>query len=371
MAESSAEGRTKLHNSGDKTISSSAATGKDGTGHQHRRERFKSLLKRPFSSALPKTPSTSNLHASVPTEDDDGKRSGNGPASTDLASGKKPEASSAARTSSGTAQASQSLPRTGNASAPAGKGYETAVSVEVPIAELWNQAYEQLREKEPILIRKYEEEISLHVSTMVGTTVAMSGLGKVRRREQMEVLVKQKLEEDEDGKWRIPLGDDRVAIRDLAGYVVSIVDWGKEFVGTVLESSPYGSIAWAGVCLLLPLILNPSKQRTSNICGLEYISDLLGRCALYEHAYHQRYEINPDGLSHKELDLTSDNYQSALKELYIRILRFQARSVCQFSRNLVSWNGMLQITVARLSQLIHLSSCDSATSTQFGYFGLS
>lgn len=88
---------------------------------------------------------------------------------------------------------------------------------------------------------------------MVGATVAMSGLGKISRKEQMEVLVKKRLEEDENGKWKIPLGDDRIAIRDLAGYVVSIVDWGKEFVGTALESSPYGSIAWAGVCLLLPV----------------------------------------------------------------------------------------------------------------------
>lgn len=253
MAESSAKGGTKLPKSGDKPISSSAAPKKDGTGHRHRRERFKSLLKRPFSPASSKTPSTSSLHASLPTKDSDGERSGNRPASTDLASGKKPEASSVARSSSSTAQASQSTHRSGNASAPAGKGYGTVVPAKVPIAELWNQAYEQLREKEPNLIRKYEEEISLHVSTMVGTTVAISGLGKVRRREQMEVLVKQKLEEDEDGKWRIPLGDDRIAVRDLAGHVFSIVDWGKEFVGTVLESSPYGSIAWAGVCLLLPV----------------------------------------------------------------------------------------------------------------------
>lgn len=123
----------------------------------------------------------------------------------------------------------------------------------VPIAELWNHAYEQLREKEPKLIEKYEAQISLHVPTTVGVTVAISGMGKVQRREQMELILKQKLEEAEDGKWRIPLGDHGIAIRDLATYVVSIVDWGKEFVSTALESSPYGSIAWAGVCLLLPV----------------------------------------------------------------------------------------------------------------------
>lgn len=92
---------------------------------------------------------------------------------------------------------------------------------------------------------------------MAGATVAMSGLGRVQRREQMGVLVKQKLQQDEEGKWRIPLGDDRIAIRDLTAHVVSVVDWGKEFVSAALESSPYGSIAWAGVCLLLPVSMLP------------------------------------------------------------------------------------------------------------------
>lgn len=69
----------------------------------------------------------------------------------------------------------------------------------VSIVELWNQAFEELREKDPKLIERYEKELSRSVSTMVGTTVTMSGLGKVRRKEQMEVLVKRKLEEDENG----------------------------------------------------------------------------------------------------------------------------------------------------------------------------
>ena len=56
---------------------------------------------------------------------------------------------------------------------------------------------------------------------------------------------------------------------------------------------------------------------------------------MYEHAYCQRYEINRDGSS-SEPDLACGGYKSALNELYIRILGFQARSVCQLSRNLVS-----------------------------------
>lgn len=99
--------------------------------------------------------------------------------------------------------------------------------------------------------------------------------------------------------------------------------------------------------------MNPSKQRASNICGLEYIADLLGRSAIYEHAYHKRFELKYEGLSYNELQLASDGYESELKELYLRILRFQARSICQFSHNPLSggvrsvfkmddWDALLQ-----------------------------
>ena len=124
--------------------------------------------------------------------------------------------------------------------------------VERPIAELWNLAYEELREKEPKLIKRYEKQLS-SASTMAGSTVTISDLGKVHRKEQMEILVKRKLEEDENGGWMSHFSDDRIAMRDLARSVISIISWGKDFVGDALQASPYTAIAWAGVCLLLPV----------------------------------------------------------------------------------------------------------------------
>lgn len=35
--------------------------------------------------------------------------------------------------------------------------------------------------------------------------------------------------------------------------VIGVVEWAKDYVGSALEPSPPASIAWAGVCLLLPV----------------------------------------------------------------------------------------------------------------------
>lgn len=41
--------------------------------------------------------------------------------------------------------------------------------------------------------------------------------------------------------------------KDLVEPVMSVVGWAKDYAGGALEASVYGSIAWAGVCLLLPV----------------------------------------------------------------------------------------------------------------------
>lgn len=254
MAGSSAKGAEKLLKPGVRPVSTSAPPGKDEgreSSHRHRIGKLKSWLNKPFDPTSSKTPSPPALTAALSIEKDNGDDHARDGLSRLSTNGNKFETSSNARSALGKSILSDGDPGSKTTTGRSISLHDSTGAV--PIVELWNEAYEQLRKTDPTLVDKYEAEISLKVSTMVGATVAMSGLGKISRKEQMEVLVRKKLEENENGKWRIPLGHDRIAIRDLAGYVVSIVDWGKEFVGTALESSPYGSIAWAGVCLLLPV----------------------------------------------------------------------------------------------------------------------
>lgn len=250
MPEPSTRGELKPPKSGGKSISTSTATAKGEYGPRHRCRRIISRLKKLLNSASLKFPRRSTRNA-LPTpekgRDDEQVRYAS---FTDLAIGKKPEATFNARCGPSESEASHSSrSRDENDFSGIGRDCESVV----PIAELWNDAFEQLRKKDPKLIEKYEAMITMEVATMDSTTEAISGLGKVQRKEQMQTLVNQKLEGDEEGKWKFQLGDDRIAIRDVVEHIVNIVDWGKEFVGTALEASSYGSIAWAGMCLVLPV----------------------------------------------------------------------------------------------------------------------
>ena len=69
----------------------------------------------------------------------------------------------------------------------------------------------------------------------------------------MKILLNRRIEEIAAGEWKLKDKDNELPVKDLVEPVIGVLEWAKDFVGSALESSPSGSLAWAGVCLLLPL----------------------------------------------------------------------------------------------------------------------
>ncbi|KAK1623691.1 hypothetical protein BDP81DRAFT_484650, partial [Colletotrichum phormii] len=84
-------------------------------------------------------------------------------------------------------------------------------------------------------------------------------------------------------------------------------------------SNPYASIAWSGVSLLLPLLLNPLDQAAALAKGLENISSLIVRSSMWEDLYVRRYEI----LNNETLSEPHAAYRVVLERMYREILKFQ------------------------------------------------
>jgi hypothetical protein len=127
-------------------------------------------------------------------------------------------------------------------------------SISRPIIELWDEAYDDLAKKDKDLVTDYEAELSKTLVWLVASSGALfSGLGKIQRRDQMKAVLENKIKEIEKDTWKLKFKNHELAVKDLVEPVVGIIDWAKDFVGDALEPSPYGSIAWAGVCVLLPV----------------------------------------------------------------------------------------------------------------------
>lgn len=134
----------------------------------------------------------------------------------------------------------------------------TVESASRSIFELWEEAYDQLIIEDGHLINRFEAILSESLTGALGlaqssSTVAFSGLGRIQKHQHLKILLDKKIQEVENGTWKLSFRSHELRVKDLLGPVVSTIEWAKDYIGTAMEASPYASMAWTGVCLLLPV----------------------------------------------------------------------------------------------------------------------
>ncbi|KAG8161153.1 hypothetical protein KVR01_009417 [Diaporthe batatas] len=128
-------------------------------------------------------------------------------------------------------------------------------------------------------------------------------------------------------------------ISDVAGFVKTV----KSVVDEAVKVSPEASLAWAGVCVLLPVFTNPSVAEEANRNGLSYVTSRL--------RYYVELEplLLPENIESKEL---RGEFERHVVDLYQKILQFQIKTVLRFyrgwlaniSRDVIGsddWEGMV------------------------------
>ena len=199
-------------------------------------------------------------------------------------------------------------------------------------SDLWTQAYEDLTKDDSKLVAALEEFLNkeaLKIRTDRSDANKPSGditllpQGSPDREERLSKFIQTRLAAMNDKKWRLGLGEHSVEILEQVDRIIKTVMVAKDFVSSLSSMDPvHAGLPWAGICLILPLLVNDSKQRSAAIDGLEYIARLIRRCTEIERLY----------LGAQVFRL-SDELRSTLIKLYRMVLEFEARAACQFSRN--------------------------------------
>ena len=114
---------------------------------------------------------------------------------------------------------------------------------DVPIRELWNVAYEKLREENKELLQRYEAELQR----------AHEVDSALSRQQQMDAILKQKIEEVERDSWKLKFANSEVPVKNLAEPVLGVISLANDYITGAVSGNPYASMAWSGVSLLLPV----------------------------------------------------------------------------------------------------------------------
>ena len=145
--------------------------------------------------------------------------------------------------------------------------------------DLWDRAYELLREDESSkqAIQAYEKILLSELEKGNDSPTISAGLGTSRREGQVSALVQKKLKAVDDAQWKFFLGDKTVEVKAQLDRIVKAVLFAKGFVSSAVGTEPHAALAWAGVCMLLPLLLHPIIQQKALIISppLSFASLLL------------------------------------------------------------------------------------------------
>ncbi|PKK43317.1 hypothetical protein CI102_14003 [Trichoderma harzianum] len=193
-----------------------------------------------------------------------------------------------------------------------------------PIRELWNIAYEKLREEESALVVEYEARLQGSVVAGLGEALKL----KSNTRERMWAILQSKMNEVNKNTTKFNIGSTEIKMRDVAQLVLNVVGAANSYISQAVSANPSASIAWAGVSFLLPLFMNISTKKKNYIKCYESRKDA-------QHEFQQ---------SHRQ-------YKAALERLYRQILKFQTKSCCYYSNSsafrygldAVKWNDWDQL----------------------------
>lgn len=205
---------------------------------------------------------------------------------------------------------------------------------DTPIRELWNMAYEKLREQDSALIADYEAKLTGSVTAGLGQAFNL----KQNRGEWMQAILESKMEEFNRDKSKPQSSSSKVQAESAMRLVLRVANSANDYISNVTSANPCTSIAWAGVSFFLPLLMNIAAEQTSLVKGLEYIASLIVQSRMKEELYVECYELGTH--NHKRFRESHSQYKTALKRLYVYILRFQATACCYYSNSSILRHGL-------------------------------
>ncbi|KAI6524644.1 hypothetical protein MCOR05_009691 [Pyricularia oryzae] len=219
---------------------------------------------------------------------------------------------------------------------------------------LWDLAYEVLREENPEIVQAYEELLS-KTSPYLEKTSSTANLNDIlskasndqakplpasdtetaerkaqtdtSSRKTMETIIAMGQKHMEGKQIAFKVGTQKFVLQDQMQHIVTGIQFGKDWIDNAVQASPMASTAWAGVCLLLPLLTNPAEVDQANKEGFAYVAQKIRYYTDMESFFLQgeNEQIFPAK--------AKQHLRELLIELYKAIIDFQAQSVLRFFRS--------------------------------------
>lgn len=151
------------------------------------------------------------------------------------------------------------------------QGNELNLGPDAPAeANLWDEAWEKVKEGEyGKYVARYERIILRDKYPRDGAhKETLQPLASADRAKRMQAVLDEQAEKLRQARWGFLMSGRKIEVADMVEKIVDGVLYVKDFVGRVIKETgePHAALAWAGVCLLLPVSEKPSPCINLVLC---------------------------------------------------------------------------------------------------------
>lgn len=122
---------------------------------------------------------------------------------------------------------------------------EENLATKKPSDNLWERAYEALKNRDTNLIEAYEH-------TLVAESTDHPAMKDFSPRSKLiQTMVQSKLEDREAERLMISLGTKSLKVREFGDKIIKCILWAQKDISTAVSAQPFAALAWAGVSVSL------------------------------------------------------------------------------------------------------------------------
>ena len=145
----------------------------------------------------------------------------------------------------------------------------------------------------------------------------------------MKAIINSGLRRVDEKKIKYTIAGHECVLEDQIAQAARFIQWAKGLIDETIRASPEASLAWAGVCVILPLLTQPSVAEQANRDGFTYVTARM--------RFYIALEPLLPSQSHNQAVSIPENLKEAFEadivDLYRHVLEFQVRSVLRFYRS--------------------------------------
>lgn len=184
---------------------------------------------------------------------------------------------------------------------------------------LWKKAYDQLQKDEDKLMAAYEKLIA-----------DQNNLGDqpLLTPSNVSAVVKNQKEKMESRQWTYPWFGRTKQVRDTVDSILKVVQQSAGLISAGMTMAPvYVSLPWSFVAILIPFIMNDSKELHAALDGLKEVTSIMASYSYAEKAFLTD-------------DATKSDFMEIVTKVYISILEYQAAAALYFAKSTLKRLGL-------------------------------